>query len=101
MITEGRNSEYLLSKIERDFLLSDFKARGITKSWGSLIKSDQYIYDNIDCKFTIKAEEKEKKLAILKNSDDIIVNVTYNQGKPEQVDSAMKMLIKPNTEALV
>ena len=81
--------------------MSDFKARGITKSWGSLIKSDQYIYDNIDCKFTIKAEEKEKKLAILKNSDDIIVNVTYNQGKPEQVDSAMKMLIKPNTEALV
>ena len=101
MIREGRNSDYLLSKIERDLLLSDFKARGVTKSWGSLIKSDHYIYDNIDCKFTVKADEKEKQLAIFKNTDDIIVKVTDKEGKTKQIDGATKMKIDPNTEALV
>ena len=100
-IAKGRNSEYLLSKIERDLLLSDFKARGVTKSWGSLIKSDQYIYDNIDCKFTVKAEEKEKRLSIYKNSDDIIVKVTDKEGKTKQINRETKMKLDPNTEALV
>ena len=40
MLTEGPNCESLLSKIERDLLLKDLKARSVTRSWGSVTKSD-------------------------------------------------------------
>lgn len=40
MLTEGPKCESLLSKIDRDLLLNDLKARGVTRSWGSITKSD-------------------------------------------------------------
>ena len=82
-------------------LLLDFKARGVTNSWGSLIKSDQYIYDNTDCKLTIKAEDKEKQMTIYKNTDEIKVRVTGKDGNVQQIDSATKIKIDPNSEAQV
>ena len=76
MLTEGPNCDSLLSKIERDLLLNDLKARSVTRSWGSMTKSDQYIYDNVEMKMKVQAHEEEKQLTIYQNFDSVVVNVT-------------------------
>ena len=63
--------------------MSDLKARGVTNSWGSLYKSDDYIYDNIEMSMKVRAAAEEKILTVYKNFDDLKISLTRNGVKSE------------------
>ena len=98
LLTEGLKSNSLLIKIERDLLLADLKARGVTRNWGSLIKSDNYIYDNIEMSMKVSAVDEEKVLSIYKNFNDMKIKLKKSDGTEKEHKDGKKITISPHEE---
>ena len=98
LLTEGLKSNSLLIKIERDLLLADLKARGVTRNWGSLTKSDNYIYDNIEMSMKVSAADEEKVLSIYKNFNDMKIKLKKSDGTEKEHKDGKKITISPHEE---
>ena len=99
---EGRKPARLIQGVERNFLLSDLKARGVTQSWGSLTKSDDYIFDNIEMSLTLQGcPDGPKSLQILRQGceDFMQIRITHgNNGTPKVYKNGDKITIHPEDQ---
>ena len=84
--------------IERDLLLRDLKARGVTRNWGSLTRSDDYIYDNIEMSMKVSAAGEEKVLSIFKNFNDMKIKLKNSDGTEKEHKEGKKIIISPHEE---
>lgn len=100
-MSQGQESKQILNKILRDLLLNDAKARNVTRRWGKVTASDQYIYDNTQFKMKVQADaDEDKVLAISKNFNDLTIKVT-NNGNAEIFDGGKKFKVSKGTEATI
>ena len=98
LLSQGLKPNSLLMNIERDLLLRDLKARGVTRNWGSLTRSDDYIYDNIEMSMKVSAADEEKVLSIFKNFNDMKIKLKNSDGTEKEHKEGKKIIISPHEE---
>ena len=73
----------------------------MTKNWGSITKSDDYIFDNIEMSMKVSAADEEKVLSIYKNFNDMKIKVKKSDGAEKDLSFDKKITVSPHEEVQI